>query len=153
MRITEDLPNILSLIRSLRKVSDCPKKVDLACLFCLECDKAGYRELEYEDGVVKVTKNSMQINIKLIAIGEDPINRALAAEIVRQLSAKYRFVADEPESGYDMTLFILHSDPSANPSIIAAIIQKLENIGSILAEGRLAIKNWTRGAIERYFSV
>lgn len=153
MKISDDLPNISRLARSLRKVPDCPKKVDMACIFCLECDKAEYREIEYEDGVIRMTRNSMQINIKFPSIRDDPINKALLTEIMRQLALKHRVILEEPESGYDVTFFLFYSDPAANAGVITTIIKKLEDVMGILTEGRLAIKNWARGIVEKYFSV
>jgi len=152
MRIIDDLPNVLGLIRSLRKVSGCPKGIDIPCVFCLECEKSDYSEKEYEDGLIKMTKNSILINIRFREI-TDPIDRALVGEVIRQLSAKYSVVLDKPEEGYDVTFFIFYGDKAASAELIRILIEKLGNLRSILTEGRIAIKNWARSIVKRYFTI
>jgi len=152
MRIVDDLPNILGFVRSLRKVTDCPKGIDVPCIFCLECEKSSYSEMEYDDGLVKITKNSILINLRFSEV-TDIMDKALLDEIIRHISARYSIIMDKPEEGYDITFFVYYTDKNSGVELLRHLLEKFGEIRSILTQGRIAIRNWARSVVEKYFTI
>ncbi|MEX0567828.1 MAG: hypothetical protein Q6363_001545 [Candidatus Njordarchaeota archaeon] len=151
MRIAEDLSNILRIVRGLRKVSDCPKKVDVPCIFCLECQKSNYDEITYEDGLLKITTNSVLLNMK-IDIGDNELDRALLSELIRAFSSRLSFVMDKPEEGYQISFFFFYTDKSSTGPFERLITEILPELNGIITKGRMHVRDWARSVVKKYYS-
>lgn len=151
MRIVDDLPNILRIIRGLRKVSGCPKRVDVPCIFCLECPKSNYDEIMYDDGLLKITTNSVVLNMK-IDVGKRELDRVLLSELIRAFSSRLSFVMDKPEEGYQISFFFFYTDKSSVGSFERLITEILPELQGLITKGRMHVRDWARSAVKKYYS-
>ena len=150
MRIIEDLQRIQNIIKGLRKVSKCPKNIDIPCIYCLECALSNYDEIEYEDGLLKMTTNSILLNMKIAA--KEDIEKLLLAELIRAFSKHLTFILDTPEDGYEISFFFFHTD-AKNEDIIRLFINFLKNIvpklQALVLEGKMNIRRWASNTARR----
>ncbi len=151
LRIRDDLQNILRILRGLKRVSACPKRVDIPCVFCLECERSKYDEIVYEDGLLKITANSVLLNLKL-DVGEAELDKALLLELAKAFSSRLSFVMEKPEEGYQFSFFFFHTDKDAIPLFERFIDDVLPQIGGILTQGRINVRNWARSVVQKFFS-
>jgi len=142
--------NVLRILRGLRRVSACPKNIDVPCIFCLECDKCDYDEKGYEDGLIKTTANSVLINLK-IDVGESELDKALLMELVKAFSGRLSFVMEKPEEGYQISFFFFYTDKDAIPLFERFIMDVLPQIHGILTQGRINVRNWARSVVQKLF--
>ena len=149
MRIIDDLHNIVSKLKLLKSIPDCPKGTDMPCIFCLECDKSEYQEFEYDDGLMRWTKNSAVINLKL-NYGMDALDKVIIRELVKALASTYTFIIDKPEEGYDLSFFFFHTDKEFIP-IFERIVRTLPELARLVTEGRMTIRNWAKNTVKKHF--
>ena len=150
MLVEEDLNNILKILRGLKRVAACPKKIDVPCIYCLECQQSNYDEVEYENGLLKITTNSVLINLK-IDVGESELDRALLAELVKAFSSQLGFIMEKPEEGYQITFFFYYTDRDAVPLFERFMTNVLPEIHGILTKGRINVRNWARSVAQKLF--
>ena len=150
MRVNEDLSNILRILRGLKKVPNCPKRIDVPCIFCLECPMSNYDEKEYEDGLLKITTNSVILDLK-VNIGESELDKALLSELVRALSSRLGFIMEKPEEGYQISFFFFYTDKDAITLFERFMMDVLPQIHGIITQGRMNVRNWARSIVQKLF--
>jgi len=150
VRVAQDLVNITKILRGLRKVPNCPKKIDVPCIFCLECPLSNYDEKLYEDGLLKITTNSAILNLK-VEVGESELDKALLVELVKALSSRISSVLENPEEGYQISFFIYYTDKDAVADVERFMNEVLPQLRGIITQGRINVRNWARSMINKLF--
>ena len=136
MRVRDDLPEILKILRGLKRVPNCPKKTDLPCIFCLECPLCNYDEKMYEDGLFKITTNSAVLNLK-IDVGDSELDNALLAELVKALAGRFGFIMEKPEEGYQISFFFYYPDKDAIRFFEKFMTAVMPELRGIITKGAL----------------